>query len=648
MCELLGEGMSASTPGLDGWRYDRGTVTNGDYTVAKVDGQTGYRYNPGATCRVKEARDYLMEAKVIDDHFMKEFASTFRNCELRTERTVAEEPLDPLSPAIALSQLNFTTGNARENWPRLLRRCEGDCDDDGDCEPDLTCHQRSRGEVVPGCFGEGVQILDLSTDYCYKPAEREAPGPADTSPGPPVARVVLRCRKLGIAGVPFQEPASIVVRSTAASPQFIDLNDNVIRVLRRANFAWAPNLRKLDLAYNLITRVPPLAFQGCTLLQELDLSFNCIGAIANGAFLSTALESLTLNGNAQLRNLTNTTFRHLPALRTLDLGNNAVVLSPGTRAAPTHVFAGVPALTTLSLPRNEIAVVTRQTFAGLVALLELVLHGNRIAYIAPGSLSHMARLGILKLQYNLLGRGIPGPVYLSHFPVTLVCVGGSCALDDDNDFVASTDVGNKNDDNSGDGGEGGGTPVYHTDFARVLGKVRTLRSMSLGDNEFRVFPRGLVKAAMAQSDLVMVDLKWNRINLTESVARGSTGPVCSSTGPNTLGRLPFCVDLRHNCDGADTAGIAPCALYSVPGAACEEGSTGSAHMHKFPVGIHSDTSLWPALLQSCLNMPPIQRTLERTVCALGEAGSAPGSGTNVPPRNAGVPNATAAPPSRLC
>jgi hypothetical protein len=43
-----------------------------------------------------------------------------------------------------------------------LKRCEGDCDSDADCESNLVCRQRSAYEVVPGCQGLGAEAFD----YC--------------------------------------------------------------------------------------------------------------------------------------------------------------------------------------------------------------------------------------------------------------------------------------------------------------------------------------------------------------------------------------------------------------------------------------------------------------------------------------------------
>lgn len=46
-----------------------------------------------------------------------------------------------------------------------LGRCEGDCDNDGECDDGLKCFQRDGVKPVPGCLGEGQS----NTDYCYLP-----------------------------------------------------------------------------------------------------------------------------------------------------------------------------------------------------------------------------------------------------------------------------------------------------------------------------------------------------------------------------------------------------------------------------------------------------------------------------------------------
>lgn len=43
--------------------------------------------------------------------------------------------------------------------------CQGDCDSDSECQPDLLCFNREGTEPVPGCFGSGFS----GSDFCYNP-----------------------------------------------------------------------------------------------------------------------------------------------------------------------------------------------------------------------------------------------------------------------------------------------------------------------------------------------------------------------------------------------------------------------------------------------------------------------------------------------
>ena len=52
-----------------------------------------------------------------------------------------------------------------------LKRCQGDCDHDNDCDGDLLCFQRDRYETVPGCSGKGIS----GTDYCASPNDVDDP-----------------------------------------------------------------------------------------------------------------------------------------------------------------------------------------------------------------------------------------------------------------------------------------------------------------------------------------------------------------------------------------------------------------------------------------------------------------------------------------
>lgn len=56
-------------------------------------------------------------------------------------------------------------GNPGAAFP--LGRCEGDCDNNGDCEGDLICFQRNENDEVPGCRGDADAAMDYCTDKAY-------------------------------------------------------------------------------------------------------------------------------------------------------------------------------------------------------------------------------------------------------------------------------------------------------------------------------------------------------------------------------------------------------------------------------------------------------------------------------------------------
>ncbi|KAL3935785.1 MAG: hypothetical protein SGBAC_008760, partial [Bacillariaceae sp.] len=49
--------------------------------------------------------------------------------------------------------------------------CQGDCDDDGDCEAGLICFQRDADTAIPGCSG-GLED-GSRTDYCIRPSDAQ-------------------------------------------------------------------------------------------------------------------------------------------------------------------------------------------------------------------------------------------------------------------------------------------------------------------------------------------------------------------------------------------------------------------------------------------------------------------------------------------
>ena len=52
-----------------------------------------------------------------------------------------------------LTKIRYKGNNGKPSEYFPLGLCEGDCDNDDDCEGDLECYQRGKNDSVPGCSG---------------------------------------------------------------------------------------------------------------------------------------------------------------------------------------------------------------------------------------------------------------------------------------------------------------------------------------------------------------------------------------------------------------------------------------------------------------------------------------------------------------
>ena len=106
-----------------------------------------------------------------------------------------EEAIDPSALDIegsGLPELTIVDDNEGSGLPELtivgdeglpegvfpLGQCEGDCDEDDDCQGALVCFPRDDYEAVPGCSGRGK----FQSDYCYTPywAIADTPEPEES------------------------------------------------------------------------------------------------------------------------------------------------------------------------------------------------------------------------------------------------------------------------------------------------------------------------------------------------------------------------------------------------------------------------------------------------------------------------------------
>jgi hypothetical protein len=86
-----------------------------------------------------------------------------------------------------------------------LALCQGDCDEDDDCEGDLVCFQRDGDKPVPGCSGSDGS----RSDYCIDPNAQTTPSsvsvPLAPVPAEPVSASSFRLKLYWEDGVYWQE-----------------------------------------------------------------------------------------------------------------------------------------------------------------------------------------------------------------------------------------------------------------------------------------------------------------------------------------------------------------------------------------------------------------------------------------------------------
>ena len=101
---------------------------------------------------------YHRDIDDADDTVPVPGCSESENPHIHTTNSVCVTP-DNL-PRHAVSR----TAPVRRN---LLSLCRGDCDSDSDCNGNLVCQQRDRGQSVSGCSGKDLRT---TRDYCVRPS----------------------------------------------------------------------------------------------------------------------------------------------------------------------------------------------------------------------------------------------------------------------------------------------------------------------------------------------------------------------------------------------------------------------------------------------------------------------------------------------
>ncbi|XP_064309266.1 reticulon-4 receptor-like 2 [Phalacrocorax carbo] len=173
------------------------------------------------------------------------------------------------------------------------------------------------------------------------------------------------------------------------------LQNNVIRALRAGTFG--PSTVTLWLYSNNISSIQPGTFRHLPALEELDLGDNPhLRVLAPDTFHGLRrLQALHLY-RCQLASLPSAIFRGLHSLQYLYLQENGLLY------LQDDLFADLANLSHLFLHGNRVRALSEGVFRGLPSLDRLLLHANRLVTIHRHAFQGLAHLTILYLFNNSL------------------------------------------------------------------------------------------------------------------------------------------------------------------------------------------------------------------------------------------------------
>ena len=205
---------------------------------------------------------------------------------------------------------------------------------------------------------------------------------------------IRRIPALAFSGLSGLQELNIQTHNSEWSAMVIELEQDA--------FTGLNDLRKLNFTHNNLWSLPKATFCGLNSLVVLNLSANFLQDVSELGFGAAQvrgcripLETLDLSHNS-LTKLSSDAFGQLPKLRTLRLeGNKLNVLED-------RAFGGLASLQTLSLADNELVALPPELFATAVSskLQELYLQNNSLRVLAPGIFSNLNQLLVLNISRN--------------------------------------------------------------------------------------------------------------------------------------------------------------------------------------------------------------------------------------------------------
>ncbi len=199
------------------------------------------------------------------------------------------------------------------------------------------------------------------------------------------------CTRRGLRDVPD---------GISTNTRYLNLQENLIQVIKVDSFKHLRHLEILQLSKNHIRNIEIGAFNGLANLNTLELFDNRLTTIPNGAFeYLSKLKELWLRNNP-VESIPSYAFNRVPSLRRLDLGElkRLSYISEGA-------FEGLSNLRYLNLGMCNLKEIPN--LIPLVRLDELEMSGNQLSIIRPGSfkgLVHLQKLWMMHAQIQTIER----------------------------------------------------------------------------------------------------------------------------------------------------------------------------------------------------------------------------------------------------
>ena len=176
----------------------------------------------------------------------------------------------------------------------------------------------------------------------------------------------------------------------------LHLENNLIAILTREDFAQVPRLIVLVLSNNKITSLGAHTFADLTELYQLRISYNPLSNLSPFAFTGLASLGDLRSDHGSLRELPASVFVPLASLTIMELFYQPLT-SEGIGSRGLH---GLHALESMLMIHNSISVLSKAMFRDLGSLRGLQLEFNRIAVIHDHTFANMRSLVNLRLQFN--------------------------------------------------------------------------------------------------------------------------------------------------------------------------------------------------------------------------------------------------------